>query len=94
MKLRLFILLTLACSTRAGPIVLAVAAVAGDILGDAGAAAVYASSIADACGIAPGMIFFGKYILIDGALFWGSGFAPAGALALAGGVAGGGYEGK
>ena len=81
---RFFILLSLACFGKAGPLVAVIAAVAGETAG----AAIAGSSVAAAVGVGASSIWFGGYVIINGALFWGSGIAAAGALA-AGGAAGG-----
>ena len=83
---RFFILISLACVGQAGPLVVAIAAIAGDAAG----AAIAGSSIAAAVGVGTSAIWYGSFVIIDGALYYGSAVAAGGALAAAAGAAGGG----
>ena len=85
---RFFVLLHLARFCEAGPFVAIAASVAGSVAGEAGVAAVAGSSIAAAVGVGTSAIWYGSFVIVNGALFWGSGLAAAGVLggAVAGGV--------
>lgn len=70
---RFFVLLSLACSCTAGPIVAGIAIAAEAIADEVAAAAVAGSSMAAAFGVGTSAVWFGPYIIIDGALFYGTG---------------------
>jgi len=83
---RVFILLSLACFGEAGPLIAAVASVAGAVAGEGAATAVAGSSLAGAFGLGASSVWYGGMVVVDGALYYGSG-AAAGA-AVAGAAAG------
>ena len=76
-----FILLFLACACKAGPLVPLIAAGVGEVAGEAAAGAVLSSGIAGAFGVGSSAIWFGQYVIVNGALFYGSAVVGAGALA-------------
>lgn len=82
---RILALLFLARSCRAGPVVAVIIGAVGEVAGDLAAAG---STIAGAFGLAASEIWFGEFVIVNGALYYGS--AIVGAGALAGGAVGGG----
>lgn len=86
---RILIFLSLTCSINAGPVIVAGVRALITIGAEAAAATVAGSAIASACGVGASGVWFGAAVVIDGALYTGSQVAVAGALAAAGGAAGG-----
>ena len=84
---RFFTFISLACSCRAGPIVAAVVGIAAEVGGDAAAAAVAGSGVASAVGIGASAIWFGGYIVVNGALYYGSMAAAVGIIGTGGAIA-------
>ena len=84
---RFFTFISLACSCRAGPIVAGIIGIAAEVGGDAAAAAVAGSGIASAVGIGASAIWFGGYVVVNGALYYGTMAAAVGVLATGGGIA-------
>ena len=82
---RFFILLSLACSCTAGPVVAVIGMAIGEILGDTAAEAVVGSSIAEAVGVGASAVWYGDFVIVNGALYYGTGAAAAGALAAGAG---------
>lgn len=64
--------LSLAASGQAGPVVVAIAYVAGAIAGEAAFAGVASSAVAAACGVTANAVWFGTTVITSQTLFWGS----------------------
>ncbi|KAJ9605197.1 hypothetical protein H2200_010587 [Cladophialophora chaetospira] len=86
---RLFVLLLLACSCKAGPVVVLIG---GEAMVDALAAgtSAAASAVASWVGLGASSVFYGDFVIVDGALYYGTRAAGIGMLAegAAGAVAG------
>lgn len=77
---RIFVLLTLACSCTAGPIIAGIMSICTYLGFEATAIAIGASSITSLFGVGVNACWFGNLVIVNGALFWGSGAVAAGAL--------------
>ena len=75
------LLLSLGGVCEAGPIVVGANAAARAAGAGKAASAIAASRLAGSVGVAASGIWYGGYVIVDGALFWSSGVAAGGALA-------------
>ena len=79
-----FLLLYLACSCTAGPVVLGIADAVAAIVSEAAGAAIAGSSVAASCGVGVNAVWYGEFVVIDGALYAGTMAAPVAGGAVAG----------
>lgn len=65
---------------EAGPVIAAIAAVAGPIAGDAAATAIASTSVAAICGVGASGIWYGSIIITNAGLFIGSAAVGVGVI--------------